>query len=183
MKYTRKFLFCVQVAQNPCVLVEIRAANARIVRFRRQTSPAGAAVPMVTKRKQFPSRVVTGTAAARCRPDDAPVRALQPRPHRPEFFCRVARIYALHRIYVFHPFGDAAQKRLPVRVLPHCRFSAVKQIFHFGKKCAMTAYNGHFMRPSKQSCTKKQAWKWHFCLLPAFWGTVIIEGKKYLFIS
>ena len=71
----------------------------------------------------------------------------------------------------------------PCGMLPHCRFSAVKQIFHFGKKCTMTAYNGHFVRQAKQSCTKKQAWKWHFCLLPAFWGTVIIEGKKYLFIS
>ena len=67
--------------------------------------------------------------------------------------------------------------------LPHCRFSAVKQIFHFAKKCTTTAHNSHFPRQTKQSCTKKQAWKWHFCLLPAFWGTVIIEGKKYLFIS
>ena len=71
----------------------------------------------------------------------------------------------------------------PCGGLPHCRFSAVKQIFHFGKKCTTTAYNGHFVRQTKQSCTKKQAWKWHFCLLPAFWGPVIIEGKKYLFIS
>ena len=71
----------------------------------------------------------------------------------------------------------------PCGAPPPCRFSAVKQIFHFRKKCAMTAYNGHFVRQTKQSCTKKQAWKWHFCLLPAFWGTVIIEGKKYLFIS
>ena len=183
MKYTRKFLFCVQVAQNPCVLVEIRAANARIVRFRRQNSPAGAAVPMVTKRKQFPNRVVTGTAAARCRPDDAPLRAPQPRPYRPGSFCRAAQIYSLHRIYAFHPFGGAPQGGSLCGVLPFCRFSAVKRIFHFGKKCAMTAYNGHFVRQTKQSCTKKQAWKWHFCLLPAFWGTVIIEGKKYLFIS
>ena len=183
MKYTRKFLFCVQVAQISCVSGEIWVVSARNVRFRRQTGPAGAAAPMVTKRKQFPNRVVTGTAAARCCPDDAPLRAPQPCPHRQGSFCCVARIYSLHRIYVFHPFGGAAQSGSLCGMLPHCRFSAVKQIFHFGKKCAMTAHNGHFVRQTKQSCTKKQAWKWHFCLLPAFWGTVIIEEKKYLFIS
>lgn len=71
----------------------------------------------------------------------------------------------------------------PCGGLLHYHFSAVKQIFHFGKKCATTAFNGYFMRQTKQSCTKKQAWKWYFCLLSAFWGTAIIEGKKYLFIS
>lgn len=183
MKYTRKFPFCVQVAQNPCVSGEIWVVSARNVRFRRQNCPAGAAVPLVTKRKQFPNRVVTGTAAARYRPDDAPLQAPQPRPHRLGSFCRAAQIYSLYRIYVFHSFGGAAQSGSLRGMLPHCRFSAVKQIFHFGQKCAMSAHNGHFMRPSKQSCTKKHTGKWHFCLLPAFWGTVIIEGKKYLFIS
>lgn len=183
MKYTRIFPFCVQIAQNSCVSGEILTASARNVRFRRQNRPAGGAAPMVTKRKQFPNRVVTGTDAARCRPDDAPLRAPQPRPHRQGFFCCIAQIHTLYRFYAAYPPCGAAQSGSLCGVLPFCCFSAVKQIFHFGQKCAMSAHSGHFMRQTKQSCTKKQAWKWHFCLLPAFWGTVIIEGKKYLFIS
>ena len=93
-----------------------------------------------------------------------------------EFMRCIVFIYLI-RLAVRHKNG------CPCGGLPHCRFSAVKQIFHFGKKCTTTAYNGHFVRQTKQSCTKKQARKWHFCLLPAFWGTAIIEGKKYLFIS
>ena len=92
-------------------------------------------------------------------------------------FMRCIVFIYLIRLAVRHKNG------CPCVGLPHCRFSTVKQIFHFRKKCTMTAYNGYFVRQTKQSCTKKQAWKWHFCLLPAFWGTVIIEGKKYLFIS
>ena len=133
MKYTRKFSFCVQIAQNPCVSVEILAASARNVCFWRQNRPASGAAPTVTKRKQFPDRVVTRAADTGRRPDDAPLQTPYPRPYRQGSFCRVVRIYALYRICMFHPFGGAAQKQRPVRRLPHCRFSAVNRFFILGK--------------------------------------------------
>ena len=148
MKYTRKFPFCVQIAQNPCVSVEILAASARNVCFWRQNRPVSGAAPMVTKRKQFPNRVVTGAADAGRRPDDAPLQTPYPRPCRQGSFCRVVRIYALCRICVFHPFGGAAQKQRPVRGLPHCRFSAVNRFFILGK-------NAQRPRPTGILCVRQ----------------------------
>ena len=60
MKYTRKFLFCVQIAQIPFVFVQNKGNFARYVPFQPEKSPLSCSVKIVTKQKQFPYKVLCG---------------------------------------------------------------------------------------------------------------------------
>lgn len=60
MKYTRKFLFCVQIAQIPFVFVQNKGIFARYVPFQPRKAPLPRSVKIVTKRKQFPYKVLYG---------------------------------------------------------------------------------------------------------------------------
>ena len=60
MKYTRKFLFCVQIAQIPFVFVQNKGIFARYVPFQPRKAPLPCSVKIVTKRKQFPYKVLCG---------------------------------------------------------------------------------------------------------------------------
>ena len=191
MKYTRKFLFYVQIAQIPFVFVQNKGIFARYVPFQPGKSPLSCSVKIVTKRKQFPHKVLCGYYLAlqflRC--GAVAERVTVKGAHRAlaAVFVSVLEnslfLYVTSRYFAFayccagffsgqrQRFGGKARGN--VSATRGC-FSFlyntpifVKKSFHFQKSRTVCVLCG-------QCCTKKRAWKWYFCLLPAHFRAVII---------
>lgn len=191
MKYTRKFLFCVQIAQIPFAFVQNKGKFARYVPFQPGKSPLSCSVKIVTKRKQFPYMVLCGyylalqllrcsAAAERITVKDGTLRPCC-------CFVYVLEnslfLYVDSRYFVFayccagffsgqrQRFGGKARGNVfATRDCFSFLYSKpvfVKESFHFQKSRAVCALCG-------QCCTKNRAWKWYFCLLPAHFRAVII---------
>ena len=164
---------------------------ARYVPFQPRKAPLSCSVKIVTKRKQFPYKVLCGYYLAlqllHCGAvaERVPVEDGTPRPRC--CFCvrfgKFAFLYVDSRYFAFayccdgffsgqrQRFGGKARGN--VSATRGC-FSFlyntpifVKESFHFQKSLTVCVLCG-------QCCTKKRAWKWYFCLLPAHFRAVII---------
>ena len=191
MKYTRKFLFCVQIAQIPFVFVQNKGNFARYVPFQPEKSPLSCSVKIVTKRKQFPYKVLCGYYPAlqflHCGAvaERVPVKGGTLRPCC--CFCvrfrKFTFLYVDSRYFTFAyccaGFFSGQQQRFGGKARGNVSATRgcfsflyntpifVKKSFHFQKSRPVCVLCG-------QCCTKKRARKWYFCLLPAHFGAVII---------
>ena len=102
MKYTRKFLFCIQIAQIRCVFCQNKAFCAINVPFQPGEVLLPCPVKIVTKRKQFPSeqlqRVSLGAAAPISRGACRVRACYKGQDAFALLFCRCFRLFSVFRV-------------------------------------------------------------------------------------